>query len=260
MRTTNLLLNLSVFFMKISSRCCTAFFIRSPLPISHSHNQVVLDNVSPLYSNKNSNPDFVDDPISRDSNYPSRKTYLFQNQMNRRSHFSKLGNVFFVSLFSNTLMNKPELASAKTGQVKTAQFAGKTAATKPVGSPKEAFEGLIKARDELRLAQTKYIKKKDMEGLRSYLTEEVTYISSFESYALSILASKMLSDEDKKEIGTIRRYGIGADVMIMYGGLMAEIDEMNDEPDPAVASKFLGRTLDSLNEVIQICKNNGFSE
>jgi len=25
-------------------------------------------------------------------------------------------------------------------------------------------------------------------------------------------------DEDKKEIGTIRRYGIGADVMIMYGG------------------------------------------
>ena len=39
---------------------------------------------------------------------------------------------------------------------------------------------------------------------------------------------------------------------------MAEMDEMNDEPDPAVASKFLGRTLDSLNEVIQICVNNGF--
>lgn len=39
---------------------------------------------------------------------------------------------------------------------------------------------------------------------------------------------------------------------------MAEVDEMNDEPDPAVISKFLRRALDSLNEVIQICVNNGF--
>ena len=41
-------------------------------------------------------------------------------------------------------------------------------------------------------------------------------------------------------------------------GLLAEIDELNDEPDPSVVSKYLGRTIDSLNEVIQICKNNGF--
>ena len=64
-------------------------------------------------------------------------------------------------------------------------------------------------------------------------------------------------DEDKKEIGTIRRYGIGADVMIMYGGLTAEIDEANEEPDPAVAKKFLTRAIESLDEVISICQNNG---
>jgi hypothetical protein len=45
--------------------------------------------------------------------------------------------------------------------------------------------------------------------------------------------------------------------MIMYGGLNAEIDEANDEPDAAAAQKFLTRTIESLDEVISICQNNG---
>lgn len=56
-------------------------------------------------------------------------------------------------------------------------------------------------------------------------------------------------------IGT---YGAGADVMIMYGGLMSEIDENNDEPDLSSAQKYLTRTVDSLSEVISICRNGGF--
>lgn len=65
------------------------------------------------------------------------------------------------------------------------------------------------------------------------------------------------SDEDKKAIGTIRRYGSGADVIIMYGGLIAEIDEGNEEPDAATVQKYMTRTMDSLDEVIAICKNSG---
>ena len=84
---------------------------------------------------------------------------------------------------------------AKTGQVKTAQFAGKTSATKPIGSPKEAFDGLLKAREELQYVQTKFVAKKDIEGLRDYILfeEKMDNMNNFEGYALSILGSKMLS-------------------------------------------------------------------
>lgn len=178
------------------------------------------------------------------------------NMFARRDIFSrstKMAATVFVALNTG---QRP--AMAKTGQVKTSQYAGRTSTTKATSDPKEAFQALLKARDELIFADTEYLKKKDIEGLRSYFMNDVAYINAFEGYALAILGSKLISDEDKKEIGTIRRYGIGADVMIMYGGLMAEVDEMNDEPDPAVISKFLRRALDSLNEVIQICVNNGF--
>jgi len=58
----------------------------------------------------------------------------------------------------------------------------------------------------------------------------------------------------------IGRYGSGADVLIMYGGLLAEIDEENEQPDYATVQKYLTRTMDSLDEVITICRNGGFVE
>jgi hypothetical protein len=45
----------------------------------------------------------------------------------------------------------------------------------------------------------------------------------------------------------------------MYGGLMAEIDESNDEPDYATVQKYFIRAMDSLDEVIVICRSNGFA-
>jgi hypothetical protein len=44
----------------------------------------------------------------------------------------------------------------------------------------------------------------------------------------------------------------------MYGGLLTEIDESNEEPDYATAQKYLTRTIESLEEVIAICRNGGF--
>jgi hypothetical protein len=60
--------------------------------------------------------------------------------------------------------------------------------------------------------------------------------------------------EDKKAIGTIRTYGVGADVAIMYGGLLQELENPGGEID-----KYLLRTIQSLDEVIAICRNSGFS-
>lgn len=78
-------------------------------------------------------------------------------------------------------------------------------------------------------------------------------------YSLTHLFFSLYSDEDKKAIGTIRTYGSGADVIIMYGGLLAEIDPGNEEPDYATVQKYMTRTMDSLDEVITICRNGGFA-
>ena len=53
-------------------------------------------------------------------------------------------------------------------------------------------------------------------------------MNNYESNAQALLESKRLDAESKKDIGTIRRYGVGADVIIMYGGLKNEIDEENE--------------------------------
>ena len=81
-----------------------------------------------------------------------------------------------------------------------------------------------------------------------------TYLRTMIMQAL--LTSKRLDNESKKEIGTIRRYGVGADVIIMYGGLRSELDD-NEYPNGSEVQKYLTRTLDSLQEVIVICQNNG---
>lgn len=123
--------------------------------------------------------------------------------------------------------------------------------------PDVAFDNLLKAREELLVAAKTYLlDKKDYDGLRAYLFDEATNINNFESNALALLESKQLDAESKKEIGTIRRYGVGADVMIMYGGLTGELD--NEEPNYGEVQKYMKRTLDSLDEVIAICRSNGF--
>jgi len=124
--------------------------------------------------------------------------------------------------------------------------------------PDDAFAALLKGRDELSVADQKYLSKRDYDGLRSYLNEEATNINNYETNAGVLLESKRLDAESKKDIGTIRRYGVGADVIIMYGGLKGEIDEENENPNYSEAAKYLKRTMDSLDEVIAICRSNGF--
>ena len=118
---------------------------------------------------------------------------------------------------------------------------------------------LVKARQELNTA-SEYVPKRDWDGLRTYLTDDAINMNNYEANAQALLESKRLDAESKKDIGTIRRYGVGADVIIMYGGLKNEINnEENDMPTSAgEVGKYIRNTSDSLDEVIAICKSNGF--
>lgn len=55
--------------------------------------------------------------------------------------------------------------------------------------------------------------------------------------------------------GTIKRYGIGADVLIMLGGL----NEAVTGADATKAKSFTQKSKDALDEVIAVCKDSGLS-
>lgn len=127
-------------------------------------------------------------------------------------------------------------------------------------SPDEAFDNLIQAREELITAAKEFLPNRKLDEMRDYLlnddNEQQRQINKYEANAQVLLESKKLDVEAKKAIGTIRRYGVGADVMIMYGGLKSELEQ--DNPNFAEVSKYLVKTLDSLEEVIVICRGSGF--
>lgn len=155
------------------------------------------------------------------------------------------------------LNNAP--ATAKTGSSESAQFATRATGRTKTVDPKTAFDNLSLARDELVKGRS-LLRKDGVESLRDYFTsDDAGGLKVLEQSLLSILPSKLLSDEDRKAIGTIRTYGVAADALIMYGGLMSEIDEMNEEYyNVAAVNKFLNRAQDSIDEIILICRNNGF--
>jgi hypothetical protein len=130
--------------------------------------------------------------------------------------------------------------------------------------PETAYKNLRKAREELAMAGRLYFPKQDWEGLREYLdddNEKSNNINNYDANASALLTSTRLDAESKKAIGTIRRFGVGADVIIMYGGLKAELSEENERPNSADIQKYYLKTLDSIEEVIAIVKSNpGFSK
>jgi hypothetical protein len=140
-------------------------------------------------------------------------------------------------------------------------------------SPEEAYQRLLGAREELIAASKEYIAKRDVKGLKSFLTDPDSNVNRMDTSMQALLESKALDAESKKAIGTIRTYGVGADVIISYGGLKAAflspggmIEEEDDDDDDddtlkpnwGEVQKYLFRTVDSLQEVIVICRSNGF--
>jgi hypothetical protein len=102
-------------------------------------------------------------------------------------------------------------------------LAASTASTAKL-RPDDAYASLLAARNELQYASLTYLPKSDWEGMRTYFTTHAINMNNYETSATSLLESKRLDAESKCEIGTIRRFGVGADVIIMYGGLKSELN------------------------------------
>ena len=165
------------------------------------------------------------------------KCYLIPSECGRSSFLSTLA----LGIVSVSVNLQPTIAHARTvTNIK----------------PEQAFANIVSARNELVKAAQTYLPKGDYVGLRDYLDSDARYLADYESNASALLSSNRLDSESKKAIGTIRTYGVGADVIIMLGGLQAALQD--DPPSASDAQKYLVRTLDSLTEVIAICRNNGF--
>ena len=77
--------------------------------------------------------------------------------------------------------------------------------------------------------------------------------SSLEENLLVLVQSPLLGADEKKQIGTIKRYGVGADVLIMVGGLNAAVKG----GDKGGALDKLQKASDSIDEVLLVCKGSG---
>lgn len=191
---------------------------------------------------------------------PSQKSILHERETDSVRRETIIASS---SIIAGILLKPSSPALATTGSIKTSQFASRgKSVSKTTNNPQEAFSNIIKAKDEMLVAQgilSKAIKSDDIDKvdqLKVYLESEAINMNNFEGNALALLQSKVLSEDTRKEIGTIRRYGVGADVQIMYGGLISELDA-SEYPDMKEAEKYLKRTIDSLSEVIVLCESDG---
>jgi len=136
--------------------------------------------------------------------------------------------------------------------------------------PDAAFKSLVKAREELQQSR-EFLAKSDSKGLRDYLSDGSLNINNYGENAAALLASKQLDTESKRAIlemslkddsavfgNSIRTSGAGADVVINYGGLKADLKDEEAANDFNALNKKLKGTIDSLDEVISICRSNGF--
>ena len=113
-----------------------------------------------------------------------------------------------------------------------------------------AFAGIVEARKVLDKVET-LVKGDKYDDAKELL--ESGSVAAFESNAMALVASPALAAEDKKAIGTIRRYGVGADVLIMLGGLKEAVRD----DDARAAKSYLAKSKASLDEVISIAKGSG---
>jgi hypothetical protein len=77
--------------------------------------------------------------------------------------------------------------------------------------------------------------------------------SSFKQNALVLVNSKVLTPEDIKAIGTEKRFGVGADALIMIGGL----SEATERSDRNSALDYAEKAKASIDEIIAIGRGAG---
>lgn len=146
----------------------------------------------------------------------------------------------------------------------------------------ESFEALInlkKCRDSLKQIESMKESKK-YQDIGNILS--ASEFKSFESALTTIVRSDALTADEKQALGTIRRYGLAADAIIMIGGLkgalinggitidgsvkpvgngieetVEDTDDDDSETGPKLVNyeevkKYIKLSKDSLNDIIQI--------
>lgn len=140
---------------------------------------------------------------------------------------------------------RPAPSAKKTEQTKKKDYTPEDGKT--------AFKDIVAARKELDKADA-LLASNSYSSITSLL--DAAPISSFQDNALILLNSKAIKDPDAiKQIGTIKRYGVGADVSIMLGGL----SEAARGSDAAGAKSYLEKAKSSLDELIIIGKGAGLA-
>eukprot|EP00607_Mallomonas_marina_P001937 CAMPEP_0182427688 /NCGR_PEP_ID=MMETSP1167-20130531/18985_1 /TAXON_ID=2988 /ORGANISM="Mallomonas Sp, Strain CCMP3275" /LENGTH=210 /DNA_ID=CAMNT_0024610111 /DNA_START=106 /DNA_END=738 /DNA_ORIENTATION=+ len=124
-----------------------------------------------------------------------------------------------VSLFRGILVGStvfgllPSMkANAVKGGIKPSSITDAKAAVQKI---KACLDGMV--------AMKEYASKKEFQKIADMLSKEP--YTSFEQSATTVVRSENLSQEDKEALGTIKRYGVVADVIIMIGGVGAALKE-----------------------------------
>mmetsp|Transcript_47017 Transcript_47017/g.98452 ORF Transcript_47017/g.98452 Transcript_47017/m.98452 type:complete len:230 (-) Transcript_47017:111-800(-) len=131
----------------------------------------------------------------------------------------------------------------------------------------DAWKNLIIARDLLKTADG-LVEKKDWPSILDLLENDT--FKNMETSLLKLVNGPILNQDDKKTIGTRKRYGIAADVLFGIGGVQSAIAALSDpqlqscsagvcsgkfvEADVEVPKSLKGLSA-SLNEILTICKS-----
>merc|ERR1712194_165414 len=95
----------------------------------------------------------------------------------------------------------------------------------------------------------KLIGENDFKGAQA----KVKSLASLEDNLLLLVNSPCIGLDGKKTIGTIKRYGVGADALIMMGAL----DTSLGASSKADASDYARKASEALDEVIVVGKSSG---
>lgn len=144
----------------------------------------------------------------------------------------------------------PDVRSGRPAPVKTEQPKKKDYTPE---DGRTAFKDIVASRKVLDKADA-LLASKDYASVSALL--DAAPVSSFSDNALILLNSKAIKDPDAiKQIGTIKRYGVGADVSIMLGGL----GNAARGSDATETRCYLDKAKSSLDELIIIGKGAGLA-
>lgn len=118
---------------------------------------------------------------------------------------------------------------------------------------KAAYQTLLDARSQLK-SLSEMVGKGDFAGA-SKAMDSAPY-DDLENTLLVLVRSPVLGPDEKKAIGTIKRYGVGADVIIMLGGLNSAIKSGSGGD----ARTYITKAKEALDEVVVIGKSCGLSK